>query len=172
LNIETRSVGPSDGPDIRNIHERAFGDRPNEADLVEALTASGKAAISLVAPLDGEVVGHILFSEVSLEPPAESFRAVGLAPLAVLPKYQRQGIGSRLIHDGLYACRNAGYDAVVVLGHPTYYRRFGFIRASDYGLDNEYGADEAFMVLELVQDGLTGRAGMVRYAPEFGETGC
>lgn len=125
-----------------------------------------------MATFDGEVVGHVLFSEVSLEPPAESFRAVGLAPLAVLPNHQRRGIGSRLIHDGLDACRNAGYDAVMVLGHSTYYPRFGFVRASDYGLDNEYGVDEAFMVMELVQGSLVGRSGMVRYAPEFGETGC
>ena len=115
MNVETRPAGPSDGPATRSIHKRAFGDRPTEADLVDELTKAGNAAISLVATLDGEVVGHVLFSPVTLEPPAEGFRAVGLAPLAVLPTHQRRGIGSRLIHDGLGACRKAGYDAVVVL---------------------------------------------------------
>lgn len=172
MTVGTRSVGPSDGPAIRNVHERAFGGRLDEANLVDELTSEGKAVVALVAAQDGEVVGHVLFSEVSLEPPAHGLRAVGLAPLAVLPNYQRRGIGSSLVQRGLDACRAAGYDAVVVLGHPNYYLRFGFTRASDYGLDNEYDADEALMVLELVQGRLAGCSGLVRYAPEFGETGC
>src|SRR4028119_2040745 len=85
-----------------------------------------------------------------------SIRVVGLAPIGVLPEYQGQGIGSRLIRVGLEACREAAYDAVVVLGEPGYYFRFGFERASGHGLGNEYGVDDYFMVAELRSEVLDG----------------
>ncbi len=89
-----------------------------------------------------------------------------------IPEYQKQGIGSRLIREGLKVCRAAGYDAVVVLGPPAYYSRFGFGRASNYSLSNEYNAEEAFRVLELRENALVGVTARVRYSPEFRETGC
>lgn len=170
--VNVRPARPGDERAIRHVHERAFGDRTNEADLVEALTKAEKAVVSLVVIVDSEIVGHVLFSEVTLEPDAPDFRAVGLAPIAVLPERQGIGIGSRLIRDGVDACRIAGYKAIVVLGHPGYYARFGFRRASDLGLRNEYGADDAFMVMALQEDGLQDRSGLVRYAPEFAITAC
>jgi putative acetyltransferase len=138
-----------------------------EARLVTALRASGKAAVSLVAEVDGTVVGHVLFSPVSVEGSPISSIGVGLAPVAVLPAHQRRGVGARLIESGLEACRRAGFGFAVVLGEPSYYRRFGFRRALDDRLQNEYGVDHEFMALELRPEALGGVSGVVRYAPEF-----
>ena len=96
-------------------------------------------------------------------------KMVGLAPVGVLPEYQGRGIGSRLIREGLDACREAGYGAAVVLGEPGYYSRFGFERASGKGLGNEYGVDEYFMVVELINGTLDSVSGTVRYRDEFRE---
>ena len=97
---------------------------------------------------------------------------MGLGPVGVLPAFQGMGIGSRLIRQGLEDCQSVGYDAVVVLGHPNYYPRFGFRPASSFHLDNEYNADEAFMVMELKPGALTGVSGLVKYALEFRAAGC
>ena len=99
-------------------------------------------------------------------------RAVGLAPVNVLPEYQRQGIGSSLCNGGLRRCKAAGYGLVIVLGHAEYYPRFGFSRAGDFELDNEYDADEHFMALELKDGALEEVSGLVRYGREFREAGC
>ena len=90
-------------------------------------------------------------------------------PVGVVSSIQRKGIGSRLVRDGLERCRHEGYDAVVVLGDPKYYSRFGFECASRYELGNEYGVDEEFMVLGLRNGTLQDVRGTVRYAPEFGQ---
>jgi putative acetyltransferase len=162
-----RGERPEDIPDIHELHTLAFG-RPAEADLVDALRARGKATLSLVAVEDDRIVGHILFSPVTIHSGHRRLPAVGLAPMAVLPERQRCGIGSQLVRIGLLECRNAGYDCVVVLGHPTYYPRFGFVPASRYGLTSEYAVpDEAFMVLAWDEAVLKGRGGVVRYQPEF-----
>jgi predicted N-acetyltransferase YhbS len=169
--IEIRRESPADVDGVRNVHVRAFG-RETEADLVDLLRNRGRAAVAMVALAHGRTVGHILFSPVTVENAFESFRAAGLAPLAVLPDFQNHGIGSRLILTGLDECRGAGLDAVVVLGHPGYYPRFGFSRAKDSRLTNEYGADDSFMVVELKGGVLSRIGGLVRYALEFGEAGC
>ena len=101
--------------------------------------------------------------------PERASKLAALAPVAVLPDYQNRGIGSRLIREGLAACERGGCGFVVLLGEPAFYRRFGFDRADRCGLGNEYGADEAFMVLELKGGALSGRNGVVRYGPEFRE---
>jgi putative acetyltransferase len=137
---------------------------------VELLHASGKATISLVALIHHTIVAHVLFSPVRLDPPAPRLKAVGLAPLAVLPSHQRRGIGSRLVRDGLRLCGDAGYDLVVVLGDQAFYSGFGFVRAAENGLTCEYG-DEHFMVIELRPRALSGIRGTVRYASEFLEAG-
>ena len=168
--IEVREETPSDLPGIRYVNEQAFGG-PAEAHLVDMLRASGKVVVSLVAVLQDRVLGHILFSPVTVSHIPDNFRGVGLAPLSVLPEFQNTGIGSRLVRDGLDACKRLKYDAVVVLGHTHYYPRFGFKRAKDYGLDNEYEALDAFMVLELNQGVLKTIRGLVQYAPEFGDAG-
>jgi len=112
-----RSEREGDRKRIRQVNEAAFG-QPAEADLVDALHSSGAAEISLVAEADGQIVGHILFSPVSIAEARESLKNAGLAPMAVLPPYQRRGIGSLLVKQGLEDCRKAGIQAVVVLGHP------------------------------------------------------
>jgi putative acetyltransferase len=169
--IEIRVERPDDANAVRHVNERAFGGSA-EARLVDALRAANEEVISLVAQHGEQVVGHILFSPVTVAGAPRSFKAAGLAPMSVLPEFQNEGIGSRLVQNGLAACRDAGYDLVVVLGHAGYYPRFGFARARDYGLDNEYGADEAFMALELRQGALERISGLVKFAPEFREAGC
>ncbi len=117
------------------------------------------------------IVGHILFSPVSVEQAADNLRAAGLGPMAVVPEHQRRGIGSLLIRKGLEYCRRAGIQAVVVLGHPDYYPRFGFHRASEWGLRCKFDAPgEAFLTIELAPNALSGRAGMVGYHPALKAT--
>jgi putative acetyltransferase len=166
--IEIRSETTADHDTVRALLDASFGGR-YESRLVARLRESGKAVISLVAMRGERVVGHILFSPVTLEGDATPRPALGLAPVAVSPERQNQGVGTELTRAGLDACRALDCEAVVVLGQPEYYRRFGFLRADQFGLQNEYGADEAFMVLELRPGALAGRAGLVQYAPEFAE---
>ncbi len=166
--ILIRPERPDDVAAVHTVNAAAFG-QPEEADLVDALRLAGAATLSLVAERDGEIVGHILFSPVTIESDRGSFEAIGLAPMAVAPSCQRQGIGSRLIRAGLRECRRAGHEIVVVLGHPEYYPRFGFVPSKPLGIRYEAEVpEEAFMVLELRQGALAGRGGIVRYRPEFG----
>lgn len=165
--IAIRAEKTEDHESVRRINELAFG-QPNEADLVDALRAKARPYISLVAIDDEQVVGCIFFSPVTVESEAGVFNAIGLAPLAVLPERQNQGIGSRLVREGLRECQRIGEEIVVVLGHPNYYPRFGFAPASSKGLRSEYDVpDEVFMVVELSEGSLGGRRGLVKYHPEF-----
>lgn len=152
---------------IAALNEAAFG-QPGEAALVDALRAHGGLTLSLVAIAEDELVGHIAFSPVTITGDGAVRRAIGLAPMAVAPAWQRRGVGTRLVCEGLERLRATGALAVVVLGHPNYYPRFGFAPASRFGLRWEHPApDEAFMALELLPGALTGTAGVVRYRPEF-----
>jgi len=167
--VTVRPERPGDVAAIRRVNEAAFG-RASEADLVDALRAHGRVSRSLVAERAGVIVGHILFSPMRIDSGRTSTAAIGLAPMAVLPAHQRAGIGSLLVRTGLAECRHAGHGCVVVLGHPEYYPRFGFVRASRHGLAWEHSApDEAFMVLPLREDAIAAGGGVVRYAPEFGQ---
>ncbi|HEX8749112.1 MAG TPA: N-acetyltransferase, partial [Pyrinomonadaceae bacterium] len=144
--ITIRAETAEDVSSVRRVNELAF-ERKEEAELVDRLRSAVEFFVSLVALSDARVVGHIFFSPVTLEAEAADFPLMGLAPMAVLPGYQNQGIGSQLVLDGLEQCRRMGCYAVVVLGHPEYYPRFGFVPASRKGLRCEYPVpDEAFMV--------------------------
>lgn len=167
--IIIRPEKEADFDTVRQVNTLAFGGAA-EATLVDALRKSAELCISLVAVDDNQIVGHILFSEVTIESGDSASPALGLAPMAVLPEYQRQGLGSELVRAGLRECQRIGANVVVVLGHPEYYPRFGFVPASQKGLTSEYPVpDELFMVIELEPGALKGRRGLVKYRPEFAE---
>jgi putative acetyltransferase len=159
-----RPEKPEDKEGIRKINSAAF-ETNAEANLVDALRESGVPLTSLVAEEEGELIGHILFSPVSislkgnlLPPlPPTSPPIAGLAPMAVLPELQNKGVGSRMVEEGLRHCKMSGYKAVVVLGHPEYYPRFGFVPSINYGIRSEYEVPpEVFMIKELEKSALKG----------------
>lgn len=162
-----RTEAPADIAAIHAVHAAAFP-TPLEAQLLDALRAAGRLTVSVVAEVEGRVVGHVAFSPVTIDGVGGG---LGLAPLAVVPERQREGIGGALIRAGLEAATAAEAAFVVVLGHPPYYPRFGFRQGSTLGLGNEYGADDAFMVVELRPGGVPTGGGLVRYAPEFAAFG-
>ena len=166
--VTIRSERVEDLRGIREVNLSAF-DTALEADLVDALRERARPLVSLVA-LDGTaIVGHILFSPVTLLPHPD-LSVMGLAPMAVNPARQRQGIGSALVRAGLEACRLQGTQAVVLIGHADYYPRFGYLPASTFGLTSEYDVpDDAFMALELVPGALQQRAGTIRYHQAFAD---
>ena len=125
--------------------------------------------LSLVAVDDGQVVGHIFFSPVFASGERGTVRGMGLAPMAVLPERQRQGIGSMLAYAGIETIRKRKCPFIIVLGHPEYYPRFGFVPASQHGLSSQWDGipDEAFMVLVLDKEAMVGVSGVARYRDEF-----
>lgn len=167
LKAIVRPEKEEDYSDVRKVNELAFG-QPNEANLVDALRERAHPYISLVAMVDEKIVGHIFFSPVTIQSDDNSFTAMGLAPMAVLPALQKQGIGSLLVREGLKECLRIGQDIVVVLGHADYYPRFGFVTAKEKGLISEYEVpDKYFMVAELTPNALNSRKGLVVYHSEF-----
>ena len=166
--VAIRDERPDDRAAVRAVNERAFGGT-EEATIVERLHRAGAILVSLVAVADAAVIGHIAFSAVEIEH-TSGHRGAGLAPMAVDPAWQRHGVGRQLVHEGLSRCRRLGLDVVVVLGHPGYYPRFGFLPASRFGLRSEYAVpDDVFMALELAPGSLSGSAGLVRYHRAFQE---
>ncbi|MEQ8791652.1 MAG: N-acetyltransferase [Pirellulaceae bacterium] len=150
---------------IRRVHTEAFG-QALEAQLVDALIDGGFTVVSLVAERDSEVVGHVLFSRLEIASHDGSLaNSVALAPVAVLPEWQRLGIGSALIREGLDACRKLGEASAFVLGDPAYYGRFGFSAELARRFESPY-ACEAFQTLPLQSDTLPA-GGRIRYAPPF-----
>ncbi len=161
-----RDENEKDFLQVFELNRRAF-ESDEEARLVEKLRRT-EGAISLVAEIEGRVVGHIVFSRVTLE--GEKGNFAGLAPMAVLPEFQRTGVGKQLIKTGIESCAASGFTAIFVLGHSDYYPKFGFRIAAEKGFSTIYPApEEAFMVLELVPGSLTGKAGLIEYHPCFDE---
>jgi len=169
-----RSEIPSDIPAIDTVNREAFG-QDGEARLVRALRKGGDyiPGSSLVAVHEGKIIGHILFAPISIESEDASVPAVALAPLSVLFEYQCRGVGSGLVEEGLRICREQGHRIVIVVGHPTYYPRFGFTPAPVRGIKAPFPCrNEVFMAYPLVDGALDGIHGTVRYPPEFEEEGA
>jgi putative acetyltransferase len=166
--ITIRNEQPGDEAQIYEVNYQAF-ERKQEAEVVDALRTSCPEGVSLVAEEDGKLVGHILFTPTVIESEGRSIMGTGLAPMAVLPRYQRRGIGSALVRAGLEAMRKAGEPFVIVVGHPGFYPKFGFERASKYGIRCEYDQvpDEAFMIVVYDEDKIKGINGVAKERPEF-----
>jgi len=165
--MSIRIEQPEDIERIWHINVEAF-DTETEANLVNNLRRSGIPYISLVYEENHELVGHILFTPVELIGDTSGLRIMGLAPMAVIPRIQNKGIGSSLVKAGIQRCISEDCDAIVVLGHPEYYPKFGFVPSVKYGIKSEYEVpDEVFMVLELRGNSLKGKQGTVRYHETF-----
>lgn len=165
--MRIRPETEADRAAVRAVNLAAF-ETSAEADLVDALRNKGVPLLSLIAEVDGEVVGHVLFSPVSLTEHS-AVRVMGLGPMAVVPAYQRKGIGSALAQHGLARCRQAACHAVVVVGHADYYPRFGFVPAVKFGITCEYDVPEdVFMIVELERGALRDARGLARYDEGFG----
>jgi putative acetyltransferase len=155
-----------DWPAVHALNVAAF-ETSAEANLVDALRRQARPLVSVVAEQGSEIVGHILFSPVTLADFSD-LTLMGLAPMAVAKQHQRQGIGSALVRAGIDYCRELGFGAVVVLGHPEYYPRFGFQPASAFGLTCEYNVpDDVFMAMDLQSGYLSGKTGAIAYHTAF-----
>ena len=162
--IEIREERSDDVPAVRHLNRRAFG-QDQESNIVDALRANAAALLSLVATLNGQVVGHIMYSPLSID---GKFEGAALGPMAVLPQCQREGIGTKLIEAGNRKLKDDGCPFIIVVGHADYYPRFGFKPASEHGIKCEWDVpDNVFMLLVLDQAKMAGVAGLAKYRPEF-----
>lgn len=160
-----RTASPADYPAVRAVIRHAFG-QSEEANIVEQLRADGDAIVDLVHASDIAIQGHILYSPLAIERTGRTVRAAALAPVSVLPTFQKTGVGSALVRAGNARCAELGLEAIVVLGHAAYYPKFGFSSALAESLEAPFGGPN-FMALELKPGALEG-GGRVRYAKAFG----
>jgi putative acetyltransferase len=161
--IEIRDEQPGDIDAIREVNRQAFN-QEQEGRIVDALRDQGGVLLSLVAVVHDVVVGHVMFSPLTVGPAV----GAGLAPMAVLPAHQRQGIGTQLVERGLARLEDSGCPFVVVVGHPAFYPRFGFREAAGYGLTCEFDCPaDAFMVAVLRPEFTGHLSGVAKYRPEF-----
>ncbi|WP_455376593.1 GNAT family N-acetyltransferase [Kaarinaea lacus] len=168
--MKIRVEQEEDYKDIKALNDLAF-EGVVEGEIVDNIRSSGAEIISLVAVEGDKIIGHIFFSPVTVVSGDTEIKGMALGPMAVLPGFQKQGIGSALIKEGIEILKNKGCPFVIVLGHEDYYPRFGFEVASNYGLYPEWEGipDEAFMVLFLNKDVAGKVSGQVRYRIEFNE---
>lgn len=165
--VGIRKEHPGDIPNIWKLNAEAF-ETEAEANLVDALRKSGVRYISLVYEEKKDLLGHIFFTPVDLVGQGSGMLLMGLAPMAVVPDRQRQGIGTALVKAGIKECVSEDYDAVFVLGHPDYYPRFGFVPSVKYGIRCEFNVpDDVFMVKELKKNILKGKGGTIKYHKAF-----
>ena len=168
--IEIREERKKDYGAIKEVNDKAFK-QPQEGNIINKIRKSDTEILSLVAVLDNKIVGHIFFSSVEIEGHDEIKRGMGLAPMAVLPKYQRQGIGSMLIKESIRKLKEKSVPFIIVLGHENYYPKFGFEIASKYGLKCQWEGvpDAAFMVMILDKNKMKNVNGIAKYREEFNE---
>jgi putative acetyltransferase len=161
--MDLRDERAADVRAIRQVNRRAFG-RDQEANIVDALRSNGATLLSMIAVDEADVVGHVMYSPVTIG----AMTGAGLGPMAVVPERQRQGIGSDLVTTSLDRLRSAACPFVVVVGHPSFYPRFGFKPASSYGISCEWPVpDEVFMINVLDALHIQTMRGTARYRPEF-----
>lgn len=160
-----RDEQPTDAKQVREVNEAAFG-RSDEADLIDKLRVERAILLSLVAQYDRQIVGHILFSRMTVDAAPGPLPAVSLAPMAVLPDHQGRGVGSQMVRRGLADLRERGERIVIVLGHKEYYPRFGFSSGKARNLSSPFPPG-ALMALELSEGALAGVHGAVRYPSAF-----
>ncbi|MEZ4885384.1 MAG: N-acetyltransferase [Chitinophagales bacterium] len=177
MNILIRQENPADYQAVFEVVEAAFRNEvisdQTEQFLVERLRKSDAFVpeLSIVAELDGEIVGHILLTKIKITNEVESFDSLALAPVSVVPNFQNKGIGGQLIREAHQRAKNLGFKSIVLLGHENYYPRFGYEWISKYGIELPFNAPQQnCMVMELVEDGLKGVNGMVVYDKAFFET--
>jgi putative acetyltransferase len=168
--MEIRQEKQEDINEIRALNERAFG-QPQEANIIDKLRSNCEGLLSLVAIENEKIAGHILFSPAVIEGQHGIIKGMGLAPMAVLPEMQRQGTGTQLVKTGIENLKKMQCPFIIVLGHPEYYPRFGFERASLYGIKCQWEGipDEAFMVLRLDKSTMNPVSGLAKYRDEFNE---
>ncbi len=175
--ITIRTETPKDYTRVIELTEKAFEtleiSNHNEGKLVDKLRKAPTfiSELSLVAELNGQIVGHILFTPVVIDNGQQKFQSLVLAPVSVLPEFQKMGIGGQLIRAGHQKAKESGFQSVILLGHPEYYPRFGYKPASAWGIKTHYElpSDDVFMAVELTEGALNNVSGQVIFPPEFGE---
>ncbi|MFT5232327.1 MAG: putative acetyltransferase [Candidatus Krumholzibacteriia bacterium] len=169
MDSNIRPEAPDDYARVHEITKLAY-ESEGEANLVNTLRTEAKPVISLVAEVDGQVVGHILFTPVAIGDTPANASAMGLAPLSVHPDFQEHGIGGALVKAGLEACTEESAEVVVTLGHPEYYSRHGFTPAVEEGISYVgRDFDPFFMVIELSPGALENFQGEVNFHDAFDE---
>lgn len=171
MNINLRPEQPSDYEWITRVNDLSF-QRKAEGKLVEELRKlkDFDPGLSIVAESGDEIIGHILFTQVTIENNTKVYQSLTLAPMAVLPEYQKRSIGKLLVIYGLQMAKDAGYESVIVLGHPSYYPKLGFKKASNWNIKSPFPApNEAFMAIELIKGCLDHVEGKVIFPPAFDE---
>lgn len=161
---------PTHRPAVLELNRRAFNGE-QESRLIENLQRDGDVLASLIAIDGDEVIGHILFSPLDIIVNESRIVAAALAPMAVIPTRQNQGIGSKLVARGIAEMKSANQAAIIVLGHIKFYSRFGFTHDLAAGLSCDYNHYDEFMGLELVEGSLARMNGTCRYAKAFGALG-
>lgn len=170
MNITIRKEEGKDYSKVHEVNRLAFK-QENESKLIEKIRKGENFIpdLSLVAEIDNKIVGHILFSKIKIVG-GSVFESLALAPMAVIPELQKQGIGGKLIKNGIEKAKELGFDSLIVLGHKDYYRKFGFQKASKWNIRSPFEVpDEAFMAIGLTEKALEGKAGTVKYPDEFME---
>lgn len=170
MNVFIRQEIKRDFSEVFELNSKAFA-QDNEARLVNLLRNSDAfiPELSLVAIAGNKIVGHILFTKISIVDASKNRQSsLALAPMGVLPEFQKQGVGGQLIRYGLSKARELGHSSVIVVGHEHYYPKFGFLPARKWGIKAPFDIpDNVFMAIELVRDGLKGIQGVVEYPKEF-----